>query len=116
VNSNKNKIQVNVTNAPTGSSFPIIVDSERMQVTALGNTWTVQRGQGGTTASPHAAGAPVMSTPRPLLTGPFDSTQSAAGYVVGNQAHGCIAKPDPSSWPSSTYDVIDIDDIITLGR
>jgi len=117
VNSNKSKIQVNVTNAPAiPLSFPIIVDSERMQVTALGNTWTVQRGQGGTTASPHAAGAPVMSTPRPLLTGPFDSTQSAAGYVVGNQAHGCIASPDPSLWPSSTYDVIDIDDIITLGR
>jgi hypothetical protein len=117
VNSNKNKIQVNVTNAPTiPLSFPIIVDSERMQVTALGNNWTVQRGQGGTTASSHAAGAPVMSTPRPLLTGPFDSTQSAAGYVVGNQAHGCIASPDPSLWPSSTYDVIDIDDIITLGR
>ena len=54
-------------------NFPIVIDAERMNVTAIsGTTWTVQRGQGGTLAKSHAATYPggaakkVMSTPLPL--------------------------------------------------
>lgn len=117
VNANKTKIQVAVMTAPSMSlPFPIVIGTERMQVTAIGtNFWTVQRGQGGTSAAPHTAGSYVMSTARPLLTGPFDLAQSSAGYVVGNEAHGCVASPDPSLWPSATYDVIDIGDIWSKG-
>ncbi|HXR56526.1 MAG TPA: hypothetical protein VN858_06975 [Casimicrobiaceae bacterium] len=122
VNSTKTKIQVNVLNAPAISlSFPIIVEGERMQVTAINNNqWTVSRGQGGTRAASHSATPTVfiMSTPRPLLTGPFDQRQSNAGYKVNDQAHGCIDAPlDPTTWPStSTFSIIDIDDIWTIGR
>lgn len=112
VSATKKQIPVNVTVAPTiPLPFPIVVDTERMLVTSIStNNWTVQRGQGGTTAAPHAAGAPVMSTPLPILTGPFTQAQSSAGYKVGNQAQMCIAAPDISQGSSSSYNVIDIGD------
>ncbi|HET9671151.1 MAG TPA: hypothetical protein VFQ93_16230 [Casimicrobiaceae bacterium] len=128
VNSSKNKISVNVTTAPTISlPFPIIVESERMQVTAISpGNWTVMRGQGGTNAVSHtvttATPIYVMSTPRPLLEGPFNPRQTIAGYKVGDQAHGCIdfpadTTPDHSIWGvTSTFGIIDIDDIWSLGR
>jgi hypothetical protein len=46
----------------------------------------VQRGVGGTTATPHPAGALAMSTPLPLL-----HEGVAAPYIAGNQALMCIA-------------------------
>lgn len=124
VNSSKTKIQVNVTTAPTiPLPFPIIVESERMLVTAIStNQWTVLRGQGGTARAAHSATPTVsiMSTPRPLLTGPFNARQSAAHYNVGDQAHGCIDAPVDSlttPWSSTnTFAIIDIDDIWTAGR
>jgi len=126
VNSTKNKISVNVTTPPSISlPFPIIVESERMNVTAIGpSQWTVERHQGGTAPQAHNASPTVfiMSTPRPLLTGPFVQRQLSAGYKVGDQAHGCVASPvvpptDLSAWDSTTtFDIIDIDDIWSLGR
>lgn len=117
VNASKNKIQVNVTTTPSMSlPFPIVIGTERMQVTSIGtNFWTVARGQGGTSAAPHDAGSYVMSTPRPLIQS-LTTAQIAAGYVVGYEAHGCIAFPDQSLWPSTTYDVIDIGDIWSAGK
>jgi hypothetical protein len=111
---NKNKIQVNVTVAPTlPLPFPIVIGTERMNVTAISNNnWTVQRGQGGTTASAHGAGDPVMATPLPILPAGVPKP-----YVAGYQAQACIASPlPPSTWPSLTYDVIDIGDAWTFGK
>jgi hypothetical protein len=67
-----------------------------------GQTWSVVRGQGGTTSSGHSAGALVMSTPLPLLdpTGTFPPP-----YVAGNQAQMCV-----QSISASTTSVIDIGD------
>jgi hypothetical protein len=118
VNSSKNKIQVNVTSAPTiPVPFPIVIGTERMLVTNTGtNNWSVQRGQGGTHPAPHSATARIMSTPLPLLTGPFTTAQNHAGYIVGYQAQMCITSPNPTSWPSLTYDIIDIGDGWGLGK
>ncbi len=81
-------------NTLPGTPFPIVVESERMLVTAVnGGAWTVQRGDGGTMATTHT-NAPVMSTPLPLLTGPFDAVQ-AQYYTVSKPAQMCIAS---DSW------------------
>jgi len=132
VNLSKTTIKVNVTTAPTISlPFPIVIGSERMQVTAINNNnnqWTVVRGQGGTSPSSHAASATtfVMSTPRPLIMDrDFSSdpaikqAQLSANYKVGDQAHGCVASPDAGTYPwtgTSTFVIIDIDDIWSSGR
>jgi hypothetical protein len=48
------------TGFPTGASFRAYVDNELVLVSAItSTTWTIARGQGGTTAATHAAGAPV---------------------------------------------------------
>lgn len=54
--------------AAPAAPFPIVIGNERLLVTDTsgGSTWLVQRGNGGTTASGHAGGAKVMSTPLPL--------------------------------------------------
>ena len=47
--------------------FPIVMGTERLLVTAVsGSTWTVTRGDGGTTPATHSANDYVMSTPLPL--------------------------------------------------
>jgi hypothetical protein len=83
---------------PSGG-FPIVIGTERMQVTAISGstgTWTVVRATGGTTAATHAIGSPVTSSPLPILPGvsPFDSTSlptPPAPYSAGNQAQLCVA-------------------------
>src|SRR6185312_14585842 len=109
---NASKIQIKVATAPTiALPFPVVIGTERMLVTAVrSNNWTVQRGQGGTSAAAHALGAPVMSTPLPLLAGPFTPQQTSAGYEAGSQAHMCVQSPDSGSWPASAFTVIDIGD------
>jgi hypothetical protein len=85
-NTTNHTIDVTATATVPAGQFPIVVDTERMQVTGVsGSTWNVTRTQ----PVGHAAGALVMSTPLPLLTGPFDGTQS--GYVIGNPARVCMA-------------------------
>ena len=60
-------IDVSVTGTPPSGSFPIVIGTERLTVTGIaGNTWTVTRGQGGTTPVTHDPNSPVMSTPFPL--------------------------------------------------
>jgi hypothetical protein len=60
-------IPVMVSASVPGTPFPIVVDNERMIVTAVaGGSWTVVRGAGGTTAAVHAAATAVMTTPLPL--------------------------------------------------
>lgn len=50
--------------------FDLVIGTERLRVTSIsGNTWTVLRGVGGTTAAPHDGGAFVMSTPLPIVGG-----------------------------------------------
>jgi len=56
---------------PTGTlpaaPFPIAIGLERLTVTAVsGTTWSVMRGEGGTTGAPNVSGASVMSNPLPL--------------------------------------------------
>ena len=92
-------ITVNATATLPGTPFPIVIGTERLQVSAVsGSTWTVARGQGGTTAATHFANAPVMSTPLPLI--PNDPA-FIAPYAVGAQAHMCIAS---RGWVSSGLD------------
>jgi hypothetical protein len=70
-------------------NFDIVIDTERMTVTQVQTsnnqtTLTVTRHVGGTSASSHTTGAPVMSTPLPIL-------QSSSGpYQQGNQAQACL--------------------------
>jgi len=110
-------ITVNATATLPGTPFPIVIGTERMQVSAVsGSTWTVARGQGGTTAATHFANAPVMSTPLPLIP---NDLAFIAPYAVGAQAQMCIASRgwvssglDPSGNPVVEYftTVIDIGD------
>jgi hypothetical protein len=102
---------------PAGQ-FSIIIGTERLLVTNVANgNWTVMRHQGGTNPDAYLAGRTVASTPLPLILSSSFSTdqttlqrQLAAGYVAGKQAQQCIAAPASTSWPASTFDVIDIGD------
>lgn len=91
-------------NSWPSAPFPIVMEAERMLVTlitpvdATHSTWTVQRGDGMTTPAVHA-GAPVMSTPLPLLTATSIGSQSAY-YTIGKPAQMCIAS---QSWGSSGF-------------
>jgi len=76
-----------IAQVPAATPFPMVMGTERMLVTLVnGTTWTVTRGDGGTTPAPHLANDYVMSTPLPL-----DSTgvqvpmcvQSHAWQAVG---------------------------------
>jgi hypothetical protein len=71
INDSTTSIVVNTTAALPTVQFPIVIGTERMQVTAVSGaaspyTLTVQRGTGGTSAASHTAGAPVMSSPLPI--------------------------------------------------
>jgi hypothetical protein len=59
-------ITVNTTAPLPAVPFPIVIGTERMDVTAVGATWAVTRHTGGTLAAAHTAGDSVMSTPLPL--------------------------------------------------
>jgi hypothetical protein len=111
------QIQVDVSTAiapvPKKAPFPIVIGTERMQVTKMtgSGTWTVTRGAGGTSPSPHLLSDKVMSTPLPLITGPLTSRQTAIGYVIGNQAQMCIegqaTYSDDGSWFTNIIDIGD---------
>jgi hypothetical protein len=73
---------------PPPTPFAIVVESERMLVTATGTNWTVVRGDGMTGRVAHPAGAKVMSTPLPLLT--QDAIGSQNAYAALTPAHMCI--------------------------
>jgi len=67
------------TNFPTAGNFHILIDSEIMVVTVVsGTTFTVTRGQEGTTAAAHASGAQVIN----ILTAA--SLQNLATNPIGN--------------------------------
>jgi hypothetical protein len=77
--------------------FPIVMETERMLVTAVnsGASWTVTRNVGGTApAMPQHSSVPVMSTPLPLLTAAAVSGQPGY-YTAGTPAQMCIAS---QSW------------------
>lgn len=103
-----NTIKVDATTPANTVSLPatpfaIEIGTERLLVTKTnGQTWSVERGQGGTTPSRHPADALVMSTPLPLLdpNGAFPPP-----YVAGNQAQMCV-----QTTSASTTTVIDIGD------
>lgn len=123
VTKNATKLKVDTTlyaatNAVLPTPFAIVLGTERMLVTNISNgNWTVQRAQGGTAAAPHTTNDRVMSTPLPLILSSSLASDAGtrqrqlnAGYAVGNQAQMCVAAPASSSWPTTTYDVIDIGD------
>jgi hypothetical protein len=117
--------QVAVPSPFPSNGFPIVVGTERMQVTKINtNKWTVSRAQGGTSPTTPGIGAPVMNTPLPLLADAQFSTdtgtrnaQLAAGYFVGQQAQMCRAalSHDNQDGTWSTW-VMDIGDGWVLGR
>jgi hypothetical protein len=77
---------------PPPTPFAIVVDSERMLVTATGTgtNWTVVRNDGMTGNNvTHLLGAKVMSTPLPLLTAGAIGDQTAY-YTPGKPAQMCI--------------------------
>ena len=65
----------------TPSSFPVAIGPEILLVTAAGGTgnttWTVERGQQGTTAAPAGEGTAVTPTARTTLTSPIDARQTS---------------------------------------
>jgi len=80
------KIQVTSTPAGLPAAFPIVIGTERMQVTkANTNQWTVTRHTGGTSATAHFTTDDVMSTPLGLVP-----VGSPAPYTAGNQAQMCL--------------------------
>jgi hypothetical protein len=100
---NSSKIQVDVASGVTvpATPFAIVIGTERMLVTAVGNNqWNVTRGDGFTTVATHAKGAPVMFTALPTLVQDYkgvpytlDAQQTAAGYKLGLKARMCLASP-----------------------
>lgn len=118
----------NITISPTGgvvplpggpAPFPLVIGTERMTATFLsGTTYAVTRAQGGTPLALHAVGDLVVSTPLPLLTGPFDANQLGAGYAVNNQAQMCVLE---YGWTSGGVDasgvpqVYDFTTVIDIG-
>lgn len=95
-------------NTPAGTlpqvPFAVAINSERLTVTAVsGNSWTVVRGAGGTTAAAHVGGASVMSTPLPI-----DNNASKPGGgpnpYVGKQNRMCIWDETYTSVPAGSYD------------
>jgi hypothetical protein len=67
---------------PTSGNFRILIDSEYLLVTAVsGTTFTVSRGQEGTSAAGHASGAPVTHV------------ATAAGIVQGMRDHAPCQPP-----------------------
>jgi hypothetical protein len=97
-------ITVNATATLPGTNFPIVIGTERMQVSAVSGgptpvTLTVARHQGGTIAAAHFANDSVMSTPLPII--PDDVGNFPSPYVVLTQAHMCIAS---RGWVSTVLD------------
>jgi hypothetical protein len=73
-------IKVNGTSGFPGVPFYIQIDSEQMKVTTVaGTTWTVARGQNGTTAATHSSGATVTYL-AVLPTATTITVASAAGF------------------------------------
>jgi len=100
------------------NGFPIVIGTERMQVTKITtNTWTVTRGQGGTGAQPHSQNDQVMSTPLPLLAAnaPAPYQTNPPGQQL--QAQMCVAQQSaPTAGGITSVWMIDIGDGWTLGR
>jgi hypothetical protein len=108
---------------PTSGTFPLTIGRERMQATfSSTNTYTVARGQGGTTPAGYTAGAPVMSTPLPIIpnVAPFNTFASSSPYATGKHALMCVLEfgvqsggIDPATGDALVFDfttVIDIGD------
>ena len=101
--------------------FPIVVGTERMNVTGPGPnvfSWVVQRGALLTAPASHLQGAFMMSTPLPAIPAGAPSP-----YVVGGQAQMCVVDGtveyhQGEGGPVFRYSkqVIDIGDGWVLGR
>jgi trimeric autotransporter adhesin len=86
-------ISASLAGTPSSLPFPIVIGTERMSVTGVsGSTFTVSRGDGGTGATSHPAGAAVMSTPLPIDNNPTMAPPNAStpNPYLGKQAHMCI--------------------------
>ena len=84
--------------------FRIVVESERMVVTAInGTSWTVQRAADGTTAATHAASAMVMSTHLP----PMLPLVAPSPYSNDYYARMCIATTVNNGDNTSTIWILD---------
>ena len=101
---------------PSTAPFDIVIDNERMTVTALqtGTSWTVLRHVGGTTQTTHSAGAAVMSTPLPIDRNPFMPDGHTVNPYQNQQAHMCIryegfmaAGPGRVQFTTSVFDIGD---------
>jgi len=108
---------------PTSGTFPLVISRERMQATYVSpNTYSVARGQGGTTAVGYSAGVPVMSTPLPIIPNiaPFNAYPPSSPYAPGKHALMCVVEYglqsggiDPLTGDALVFDfttVIDIGD------
>jgi hypothetical protein len=81
---------------PSSGNFRLLIDSEILLVTAVaGNTFTVGRGQEGTTAAAHANGAYATHVlTAGALTGHFASLENANTYLALNTfGAGLITSP-----------------------
>jgi hypothetical protein len=96
--------------SPPATPFPIVIGTERMNVTTvIGNQWTVTRGAGGTTAAAHLSNSQLMSTPLPIDP---NATRPGGGGnpYVGQQDHVCIfdelftSVVSPASLPVGSHD------------
>ena len=87
---------------PSTGSYVVVVDSERMLVSAGQgtNTWTVTRGYMGTAAATHANNAPVSFLPKPgidpgdpVLGQTADWQPAGAPGAVQNGPYSCTLQP-----------------------
>lgn len=111
-------LQINVVNSLSPGQlpnrpFPAVIGSERIlvqQVTGNG-TWTVARGQGGTSAASHNANDPVMSTPLPILAAPVGPYQTTDHPPKAVQAQVCIIGAPVlnagGTWTATFFDIGD---------
>lgn len=125
------------TTLPASAPFPIVINTERMQVTAISGgptyTLTVLRGQGGTLAVPHATSTTttttwpttVMSTPLPIDPNPLLADNSSPNPYYMKQDHMCVwdqgwtasgINPQGVQQVRSSVSVFDVGDGWVLGR
>jgi len=121
IDDNSTTLKATFSHPPVPFPFPIVVGSERMNVTGPGQnvfTWKVQRGALLTTPAAHASDAVIMSTPLPAIP-----EGAPAPYVAGGQAQMCVVDGtveyhQGENGPVFRYSkqIIDIGDGWVLGR
>ena len=90
-----------ITGFPTVVPFRVYVDNELVKVTAVsGSTWTIARGQDGTTAATHGTGAPVTYSTNQAqkVVGVVNAADSTSSSSNSGCFEGYASNAAPQAW------------------